>query len=343
MLDTSINVQTDQFDGPLGLLLILVEKEEMSIRDLDLTKITGQYLSYLSQMRDLNFDLAGEYLYMAAALLLLKSKNSISDEESRELAGRLGENDGLGHITSTAELIRRLEELKHFQKMGQKLWDLDKKGHDIFTHPKINRKEIVNSILVPMELEKLTMAMMDFIVKQRRKYTVVRRDRLSIKEKLVFLKGHLKKGEQTTLDNLIDLDGGHNTDNTVITFISLLELARLKRLNIFQNEDLGAVYVELMNTLEDFDVESANGFEEENPEGENDADIEAMITGSTGEGEDFELELEKEAVVAAQYADDYSDDIESEDENEEDETPPELIELAKQDLGSDRSDDQLLH
>lgn len=337
MLDTSIKVQTDQFDGPLGLLLILVEKEEMNIRELNLTKITGQYLAYLSQMRDLNFDVAGEYLYMAAALLLLKSKNCISEEEGRELAGRLGDSDELGNITSTAELIRRLEELKHFQKMGAKLWDLPKKGHDIFTHPKINRKEIVNSILVPMELEKLTEAMMDFIVKQRRKYTVVRRDRLSIKEKLVFLKSHLQMGEQTTLENLIDLDGGHNIDNTVITFISLLELARLKRLNIFQNEDMGAVYVELTGSLEDFDVESANGFDEENPEAENDAAITAMIEGEGAE-EAFELEADDEPATD-------SDDSEYDEEDrlaEEDQTPPELLELAKQDLGTDTNGDQLI-
>ncbi len=328
MLDTSIKVQTDQFDGPLGLLLILVEKEEMNIRELDLTKITGQYLSYLSQMRDLNFDVAGEYLYMAAALLLLKSKNCISEEESRELSGRLGDSDELGNITSTAELIRRLEELKHFQKMGAKLWDLPKKGHDIFTHPKINRKEIVNSILVPMELQKLTEAMMDFIVKQRRKYTVVRRDRLSIKEKLVFLKNHLQQGEQTTLENLIDLDGGHNIDNTVITFISLLELARLKRLNIFQNEDLGAVYVELTASLQDFDVESATGFDEENPEAENDAAIAAMIEGEGAEIEEaFELEADDEP----------ASDAEEMELAEEDQTPPELL-----DLGTDTNGDQLI-
>lgn len=327
MLDTSIKVQTDHFDGPLGLLLILVEKEEMDIRNLDLTKITGQYLAYLSQMKELNFDLAGEYLYMAAALLLLKSKNSISEEESQALNNRLGESDELGNITSTAELIRRLEELKHFQKMGQKLWDLPKKGHDIFVHPKINRKEIVNSILVPMELDKLTMAMMDFIVKQRRKYTVVRRDRLSIKEKLVFLKSHLKTQEQTTLSSIIEEGGGHNTDNVVITFISLLELARLKRLNIFQNEDLGTVYVELTNSLEDFDVESANGFEEENDgESEADAELEALIVENQEEEEE-EVEFSEE------------DSIEDEDESAEEK---ELMELAKQDLGSDVADETLL-
>lgn len=261
MLDTTIQVKTDYFDGPLGLLLLLVQKEEMDVRQFDLTKITQQYLSYLSQMKDLNFDVAGDYLYLAATLLLLKSKSAITYEE----ANRLKEN-GNGselHITSEAELISRLEELRHYQKMGEVLWALPKKGYEVFVKPKVNRKAIVDSILVPMEVEKLTEAMMYFITKEKRKYTVVRRDRLSIKEKLQFLKSVLKEGVKTDLDHLIEQDGGKDIDNVVITFISLLELARLKRLTVFQNEDLGTIYVQVTKSLSDFDVESANGFEEE--------------------------------------------------------------------------------
>jgi segregation and condensation protein A len=114
-----------------------------------------------------------------------------------------------------------------------------------------------------MEVQKLTTAMTDFIIKEKRKYTVVRRDKLSIKEKLEFLKNHLKEGEKTNFESLLESDGGNNVDNVVITFISLLELARLKRLTVFQNEGFGTIYVEVVKSLEDFDVESANGFEEE--------------------------------------------------------------------------------
>jgi segregation and condensation protein A len=261
MLDTTIQVKTDYFDGPLGLLLLLVQKEEMDVRQFDLTKITKQYLSYLSQMKDLNFDVAGDYLYLAATLLLLKSKSAITYEEANRLKDGSGNNEL--NITSEAELIRRLEELRHYQKMGEVLWALPKKGYEIFVKPKINRKAIVDSILIPMEVEKLTEAMMYFITKEKRKYTVVRRDRLSIKEKLQFLKSVLKEGVKTDLDHLIEEDGGKEIDNVVITFISLLELARLKRLTVFQNEDLGTIYVQVTKSLSDFDVESANGFEEE--------------------------------------------------------------------------------
>lgn len=268
MLDTSIQVKTDHFDGPLGLLLLLVEKEEMNIRELDLTKITKQYLDYLAQMRDLDFDIAGDYLFLASTLLLLKSKVCIAEEELKGLETEFGV-EGL-NITSQSELIRRLEELQLYQKMGKKLWELEKKGHEIFVKPKVDRKAIVNSILTPMDLNSLTMTMVDFLFRQRRKYTVVKRDRLSIKEKLKFLKSNLKIGEQTTFDTLLEMNGKAEegkdpTDNIVITFISLLELSRLQRINVFQNEDRSTIYVNVVRSLEDFDVEQANGFEDEAP------------------------------------------------------------------------------
>ncbi|MBY0414393.1 MAG: segregation/condensation protein A [Bdellovibrionales bacterium] len=266
MLDTSIQVTTDHFDGPLGLLLLLVEKEEMNIRELDLTKITRQYLDYLAQMRDLNFDVAGDYLFLASTLLLLKSKVCIAEEELKGLESEFG-IEGL-HITSQSELIRRLEELQLYQKMSKKLWALEKKGHEIFVKPKVDRKAIVNSILTPMDLNSLTMTMVDFLFRQRRKYTVVKRDRLSIKEKLKFLKENLKVGDQTTFDALLEQNGKAEegkdpTDNIVITFISLLELSRLQRINVFQNEDRSTIYVNVVRSLDDFDVEQANGFEDE--------------------------------------------------------------------------------
>ena len=123
MLDTTIQVRTDNFDGPLALLLLLIQKEEMDIKELELTKITGQYLDYLANMKSLDFDVAGDYLFLAATLLLLKSKSAISDPELDLLGNDLSDSSLL-EITSQAELVKRLEELKHFQKLGEKLWEL---------------------------------------------------------------------------------------------------------------------------------------------------------------------------------------------------------------------------
>jgi len=293
MLDTTIKVKTDCFDGPLALLLMLIQKEQMSVKELDLTKITKQYLDYLANMKELNFDIAGDYLFLAATLVLLKSKNCVTEGESAQLQQELNANESL-NITSQSELVRRLEELQHFQRMGQRLLTLPQQGKDIFTKPKVNRKEIVNSILTPMDLEKLTLSMVDFIFRQNRKYTVVKRDRLSIVEKLEFLKNYLQIGQKTNFEELLhkdntkkvsepeeeieqtEEDDNHSTDNVVITFISLLELARLKRIEIFQNENFGNIYVDVVKSLDDFDVTQADGFEEES-EGAEEVNAEDLV------------------------------------------------------------------
>jgi segregation and condensation protein A len=257
MLETEISVKIDHFDGPLALLLHLIQKDEIDVRELDITRITQQYLDYLQKMHNLNFDVAGEYLYMAATLLYLKSRVCIADPSEEKIQLK----DEQFEITSKSELIKRLEELERYQRLGERLWALPKKGHEVFIKPKVNRKAIVNSILTPIDLENLTNVMVDFIRKEKRKYTVIKRDRLSIKEKLKFLKEKLSVGEHTELNSLIESDKG--IIDIVITFISLLELARLKKVEIFQNEDRGNIYVDVVSSLDSFDVETANGFEAE--------------------------------------------------------------------------------
>jgi segregation and condensation protein A len=259
--ENEILVKIDRFDGPLALLLHLVHKEEMRIQELDLNNITHQYLDYLQKMQDLNFDVAGEYLFMAATLLYLKSQTIADESQDQNLVKISASEMGL-EIQTRGDLIKRLEELERYQRLGQRLWGLDKKGHEIFVKAKVDRKAIENSILTPLDLQQLIETMMDLIRREKKKYTVVKRDRISIKEKLIYLKTMLKAGETTQFDKLLDINETGIIDK-VITFISLLELARLKKLQIFQNEDKGSIYIEVQESLESFDPESANGFDPE--------------------------------------------------------------------------------
>ncbi len=260
MSENEILVRIDSFDGPLALLLHLIQKEEMKIQEIDVNLLTAQYLEYLKRMQDLNFDIAGEYLFMAATLLFLKSQASVAEEEENRL--KMGAQDLGIEITSRGELVQRLEELERFQKLGEKLWALPKKGHEIFIKPKVDRKVIENSILTPIDLELLTQTMIDLFRREKKKYALVKRDRISIKEKLLNLKVLLQQGETVEFEKLLD----HNSTGVidkVITFISLLELARLKKLHIYQNETMGPIYIEVKESLDSFDVNTADGFEPE--------------------------------------------------------------------------------
>ena len=149
--------------------------------------------------------------------------------------------------------------------------NLPRRDEDIFVKPKVDKKSIQNSILLPMDLQTLTAAMIDIMKQEKRKYTVVRRDRLSIKEKLIELKNNLSIGSSTSMDKLINWEKGR--DEVVITFISLLELARLQKLDIFQNERDGAIYVEVLDSLDTFDIETADGFDPEDEEGQVDESL----------------------------------------------------------------------
>ncbi len=253
MLDTSIQVKTDRFDGPLSLLLFLIKKEEINIQNLNLTSITEQYLNYLSEMRELNFNIAGNYLYLAATLVFLKSKTAISWNEVSLIEEDFEEDHTFG-IQDHEELIRRLEELAHFQEMGKKLWELPKLGENVFSRPKVNRKDLVESFLLSISLEKLITAMMTVIEREKRQYTIVKRDRLTIKEKLSFLKNILKQGMETNFKSLLGEQTRKTLDNIVVTFISLLELARLRKITLFQEEDCGDITVRVNESLKDFDI-----------------------------------------------------------------------------------------
>ncbi len=279
MSENEILVKIDRFDGPLALLLHLIQKEEMRIQDLDLNTMTHQYLDYLQKMQDLNFDVAGEYLFMAATLLYLKSQ-TVADESQDLNTIRINASEMGLEIQTKGDLIKRLEELERFQRLGTRLWNLPKKGHEIFVKAKVDRKAIENSILTPLDLFQLTETMMDLIRREKRKYTVIKRDRISIKEKLIRLKSMLKVGDHTEFSKLLE---AHETGiiDKVITFISLLELARLKKLEIFQNEDKGIIYIDVKEDLDSFDVETADGFELEDekvkPPSVSAAPVETMI------------------------------------------------------------------
>ena len=96
-------------------------------------------------------------------------------------------------IESQEELLRRLERLQNYQQMGKYLWSLPKVGHQIFTKPRVRRKEIIDSFLLPGEIEKLTTAMIDLLQKQKRKLTVINKDPLSVRKKTYIFKRLSKK------------------------------------------------------------------------------------------------------------------------------------------------------
>ena len=294
MLNDQIQIKSENFDGPLALLLLLVQKEEMNIRDLDLTKITQQYLGYLSKLDKLDFNIAGDYLYLAATLILLKSKDCLS-EEDKDLIDKLS-GDGELQITSQSELVRRLEELERMRKLANGLMKVDQRGRDIFTKPKVNKKAIIDSILTPVELSALTEAMMEVISRNKRKYAIVKKDKISIKSKLIEFKTFLNEGDEVLFKELLERNNSGEKIDTIITFISILELARLGKVSLFQNVENAEIYLRVTASLDNFDVREADGFDDESNESESDSSNEENVSGNESSiVENLELSEEKES------------------------------------------------
>lgn len=259
LLDRTISVQLEQFDGPLSLLLYLIQKEEMSLETLDLTQITKQYLDFLKYMQELDFDMAGEYLYLAATLVWLKSKLSV---EEKAIMPEGDDSLNPMQIASQDELVKRLKALQCFQNMSKKFWnDTLKTGDEIFLRAKLEKKKLFGQVLKPVEQNDMISVMIDLLKRQRRKFAVVKRDRLSIKEKLKELCQQMQIDQRYEMSQLIK--DKNNIIDVVITFISLLELARLKKLSLMQAEQNTEIYVDVIGNLNNFDVESATGFDSE--------------------------------------------------------------------------------
>lgn len=271
LLDRNISVQLEQFDGPLSLLLYLIQKEEMNLETLDLTKVTKQYLDFLKYMQELDFDMAGEYLYLAATLVWLKSKLTLEEksdiENSEEFLNPM-------HIASQEELVKRLKALQCFQSIGKKFWDETLKvGDQVFTRARFDKKKVFSQFLRPSEQNDMISVMIDLLKRQRRKFALIKRDRISIKEKLKDLCSQLKVDNRYELSSLIKKP--EDRIDVVITFISLLELARLRKLSLMQAEHQSEIYINVLSSLDNFDIESANGFEpveDQNKEQKNNKD-----------------------------------------------------------------------
>ncbi len=247
-----ITIRLESFEGPLDLLLYLIQSHELDISKVSIGKITDQYLAYVKLMQELNFDIASDFLVMAATLLHWKSKALLPQEKDPN--AEAGAEDGLP--LSQEDLLRQLMELERFRRMGEDLAQCPKLGEDVFTRP--NRKPPVGKRWREMDITQLAMSYQDSIVRARKRSTILKKETVSITSKIEHFKQRLKMGKLTALQELLDL--GEKTE-VVVTFLASLELSRLKKLKLHQNETYAPIYLELMESLENFDTKLASGFD----------------------------------------------------------------------------------
>ncbi|HEX6706975.1 MAG TPA: ScpA family protein, partial [Albitalea sp.] len=224
----------EQFEGPLDLLLYLIRKENISVLDIPMAKLTVQYLEYVEMMRSRQLELAAEYLLMAAMLIEIKSRMLLPPKKSV---------DGQEPEDPRAELVRRLIEYEQIKLASARLDALPVLGRDF-----LRAQVVIEQSLTPrfpdVHADELRGAWADIL--RRAKLTqhhTITREQLSVREHMSIVLRTLQGRRFVEFEDLFDVARG--TPVLVVTFIALLELARERLLEITQAEAFAPIYVRL--------------------------------------------------------------------------------------------------
>jgi len=237
--DQQYVVALPAFEGPLDLLLHLIQKHELDILDIPVSFVTEKYLEYLSLMQQLSIDVASEYLVMAATLAHIKSKSLLPAEP----AGQEDELDEDG-LDPRGELIRRLLE---YQKYKQAAVDLNERGalgRDVFPRGAREPEPEGPAPLAQIEVWHLLDAFAKVL--SRAKVDLdheVSFDRMTITERITQLCDRLAGRTSCRFDELFD--GQRSRFDLIITFLALLEMTRLKLTRLYQADALAEIFIDL--------------------------------------------------------------------------------------------------
>jgi segregation and condensation protein A len=249
----NITIRLEQFEGPLDLMLYLIQSQELAIEQLSISKITDQYLKTLKLMQELDFDIASEFLVMAATLILWKSKALMPKDDEDE---KLLEESAMP--LTQEELVRQLLERQRYLEMAGHLAQRPLLGDDIFVKP--TKRPPVEKIWKEMNVTQLATTYQDLLIReQRRARVVMKKETVSLAEKLKEFGTKLSVGQLTDLRTLITDKGVRG--EWVVSFLASLELSRLKKVKIHQTEVFDPIFLELIEEMINFDVTQAQGFE----------------------------------------------------------------------------------
>lgn len=237
------------FEGPLDLLLHLIQQHEIDIRDIPIAFISEKYVEYIMLMQGLNIDLASEYLVMAATLAHIKSKMLLPAPPQDQ------EDDPENDVDPRAELVRRLLEYQKYRHAAEELGSAPVLGRDVFT-----RGAPAPSVEGPAPLAQVSVfKLLDAFqaVLKRVKQTAEHHidvDRISISDRINELTDLLRGKERVSFEELFPET--MTRSDLVVTFLALLEMTRLRMTRVFQEGPLEPIYVELSLTNDEEEVES---------------------------------------------------------------------------------------
>lgn len=253
-----ITIRLERFEGPLDLLLYLIQSHEFDINKISISKITDQFVTYVRLMQELNFDTASEFLVMAATLIQWKSKALLPQEEKTD-----GTQVQAEEFTQE-DLIRQLLEHQRFLEAGENLGQFPLLGDDVFARN--NSKPPIERIWKDMDITSLAMGYQDMLVRQRKRTQILKKETVSLSDKILEFSAKLPLNKPTDMRSM--MSENPLKPEVIVTFLASLELSRLKKMRVHQEVTYSPILLELLQTLKDFDLQLASGFEYDNKSGQ---------------------------------------------------------------------------
>lgn len=231
----ALRVFLETFTGPLDLLLYLIKKQNISILDIPVAKITAQYMEYLELMHELRLELAAEYLLMAAILAEIKSRLLLP--RSSDSGDTNVEDD------PRAELIKRLQEYERYKKAAQELDELPRLERDIFALSlEIPELQTERRQLPRIELQDLFWAFKDVVQRASAyRHHQIRLENLSVRERMSNILERLQNNQTINFVDIFNVQEGKL--GVVVSFLAILELLRQKIVAVIQTESFGTIYL----------------------------------------------------------------------------------------------------
>lgn len=225
-----MKVNLELFEGPLDLLLYLIRKHDLNIYDIPVALVLDQYLEHLSLMKELNIDIAGDFLLLASELAHIKSRLLVArpEEEEEEPDPR-------------ADLVARLLEYQRYKRGAAWLASRPLLNRDVFKRvvPLEIEEEEETLILDTFTLIRVFQDILKKIAPEARHE--IETERISVTDRIYEVLDLLKRESQTRFEDLFL--GVTSRSDLVITFLALLEMARLRMVSITQSENWGTIWV----------------------------------------------------------------------------------------------------
>ena len=232
------SVKLDGFEGPLDLLLHLIQREEMDIYDIQISQITDRYLEYVNLMEQLDLDVASDFLVMAATLLHIKSQSILPQTVS----------DSDHPIGNQEQLVQQLLEYKRYKEAAQVLDIYAERRTSIY-----NRSATLHADVDGTRAYEIKATLFDLLTAFKNindqiaqfepdeEYQTVEEEVITVEEKIAFIESQLESADQLLFDNLFLLSS--SKIDLIVTFLAVLELIRIGKIVTVQTGLFESIYI----------------------------------------------------------------------------------------------------